>query len=132
MTRTWWLAKVKTSSGWWRGAVGGVVVVAQLAMVLLSQLGSSCCEARYFAWAPNDYSVAYSITVLVNGRKLSADAITRRYQLASSGFWEDPPQRLEHLFSRRDQLYAKGERVQLVLHYRLDGHRELIWTWHHG
>lgn len=116
----------------WRALVGMAIVVAQLAVVIAAHSGSSCCVARYFVWAPNDYSVDYSIVATVNGRVLGAAAVRHRYHRPAVGYWQDPPQKLEHELRRREQLYGKGDRVQIVVRYRLDGHRPATWRWTRG
>jgi hypothetical protein len=127
--------KVAESLPWWRtwrGLVGTAVVLAQLVVVIAAHSGSSCCVSHYFAWAPNDYSVDYSITAIVNGQTLGAQAVGRRYELPAFGFWEDTPQKLEHDLRRRDELYGKGDAIRLIVRYRLDGHRPATWRWSRG
>jgi hypothetical protein len=120
-----------TSPPWWRSwraAVGVAVLLAQLVVIVIAHT-TGCCAARYFAWAPNDYSVDYHATATVNGHLLSPSAFQTRYEVGSAGFWEDPVARLEHLLRRREQLYGGTDRVQLVVRYRLDGHRQSTWRW---
>jgi hypothetical protein len=120
-SRPWWRT--------WRVLAGLALLAAQLGVVVISHSGSSCCVSKYFAWAPNDYSIDYSITSVVNGHRLSAQAIAQRYDFNAAGFFEDPPEKLEHELRRVDQLYGKGQRVQGTLRYRLDGHRPVTWSW---
>jgi hypothetical protein len=103
-----------------------------LLVVVVTHVSSTCCASRYFAWGPNDYSVDYSIAATVNGQALGAPAIERRYRFAEVGFYEDPPERLERYLRRRDEIYAAGDHIRLVLRYRLDGHRTVVWRWAHG
>lgn len=113
----------------WRALIGAGLLLAQLVMIVLTHVSSTCCASRYFAWAPNDYSVDYTIAATVNGRTLAADEIQARYRVRAKGFWEDPPQRLERYLRRRDQVYSPGQRVQLTVRYRLDGRGPLTWSW---
>jgi hypothetical protein len=114
-----------------RATVGLGLVLAQLAFVLTVHL-SGCCKERYFAWAPNDYSVDYQINASVNGRPLSDSEISDRYRLDQSNFWEDPPERLEGLLKRRELAYAGADRVTILLEYRLNGRPTAEWTWSNG
>jgi hypothetical protein len=114
-----------------RATVGLGLVLAQLVFVLIVHL-SGCCKERYFAWAPNDYSVDYQISASVNGRPLSDSEISDRYRLDQADFWEDPPERLEGLLKRRELAYAGPDRVTILLEYRLNGRPTAKWTWSDG
>jgi hypothetical protein len=114
-----------------RATVGLGLVLAQLVFVLTVHL-SSCCKERYFAWAPNDYSVDYQINASVNGRPLSGSEIYDRYRLDQVGFWEDPVERLEGLLKRRELMYAGTDRVTILLEYELNGRPTEKWTWSNG
>lgn len=113
----------------WRAALGFLLLVVQLGAVLTAH-ASNCCESRYFVWAPNDYSIDYTITARVNGRNLSAEEIRRRYRLPKTGFYEDPPYRLLD-YLRRCELLAYGgkDSTDLTVQYRLNGHPPVIWRW---
>lgn len=111
-----------------RAAVGFSLVLAQLVYVLTVHL-SNCCAERYFAWAPNDYSIVYHIIATVNGRRLNATEVLDRYRIPQSGFYEDPAERLEGVLRSRELVYGKIDRVSLLLQYRLDGHPPLDWRW---
>jgi hypothetical protein len=114
-----------------RATVGLGLVLAQLVFVLTVHL-SSCCKERYFAWAPNDYSVDYQINASVNGRPLSGSEISDRYRLDQVGFWEDPVERLEGLLKRRELTYAGTDRITILLEYQLNGRATVKWTWSNG
>ncbi len=111
-----------------RGAVGLGLVLAQLVLVLTVYL-SGCCAERYFAWAPNDYSIDYRIDATVNGRSLSGPEILDRYRLPQVGFYEDPLQRLEGVLRRRELAYGGADRVVIVLEYELNGRAPAAWRW---
>lgn len=111
-----------------RAAAGFSLVLAQLIYVLTVHL-SNCCAERYFAWAPNDYSIVYHITATVNGRRLNATEVLDRYRIAQSGFYEDPVERLEGVLRSRELAYGRIDRVSLLIQYRLDGHPPSDWRW---
>lgn len=114
-----------------RVTLGFSLVLAQLIFVLTAHL-SHCCEERYFAWAPNDYSIDYHITATVNGQVLDAREILDRYRLSQTGFYEDPLQRLEGVLRRRELAYGRTDRVSILLDYRLDGRASSEWSWSNG
>lgn len=114
-----------------RATMGLGLVLAQLVFVLTVHV-SNCCKERYFAWAPNDYSVDYQINASVNGRPLDDSEISDRYRLDQVGFWEDPVERLEGLLKRRELTYAGTDRVNILLEYELNGRPTATWTWSNG
>jgi hypothetical protein len=73
---------------------GIALVLAQLGAVVFAHVDKKCGASRYFAWAPNDYSVDYSVRATVNGHVLDAREFGERYRLPESDLYEDPPQRL--------------------------------------
>jgi hypothetical protein len=112
--------------GRWRLAtlVGVVVLIAQAGNVVYAHLSGS---RRYFAWAPNDYAVVYTITTDVHGHALTPAEVQVRYELKAHGLWEDPPQRLIDYLKRYETTYGANEHAQVTLRYSLDGHREQTW-----
>jgi hypothetical protein len=115
-----------------RIGLGVLVVLVELGVVVLSHLPSSCCSARYFAWAPNDYSVPYVITARVNGRLLNSREVNARYDDRQRGYWEDPPARLIHELRAVEATYGSRDHTVLTLRYRLNGHPWTVWTYTHG
>jgi len=111
---------------------GMALVLAQLGAVVFAHVDVKRGAARYFAWAPNDYSVDYSIRATVNGHLLDAREFGERYRLPERDFYEDPPQRLLHYLRRYESTYGRHDRTSLVVRYRLDGHRPVVWRWSHG
>jgi hypothetical protein len=114
-----------------RAAVGLAIILAQLVFVLTVQL-SNCCKDRYFAWAPNDYSIDYRISATVDGRTLSSSEILDRYRLPQVGFYEDPPERLKGVLQKRELAYGGADRVDIVLEYELNGRAPATWRWSNG
>jgi hypothetical protein len=106
------------------------VVAVQLGVVVLTHT-SSCCSARYFAWAPNDYSVDYTIAASVDGRTLTRAQVLSRYGVAQTGFWQDPPARLIHDLRAAEVSRGSGHQTVLHLRYRLDDHPVTVWTYRH-
>src|SRR5437899_3647322 len=104
--------------------IGAVLLLAQAGNVIYAHLAGS---RRYFAWAPNDYAVVYTITTYLHGHYLSPADVQHRYQLKARGLWEDPPQRLIDYLKRYETTYGAKEGAQVTLRYSLDGHREQTW-----
>lgn len=111
-----------------RATVAFSLILAQLIFILTLHV-SNCCQERYFAWAPNDYSIDYHIIATVNGRELNGTEILDRYRLSQTGFYEDPVERLESVLRRRELAYGRTDRVAILLVYRLDGRAPSEWSW---
>ncbi len=124
--------------------LAGVILLAQVGINIWQHLGG---EARYFAWAPNDYLVTYDLQVSAGGRPLSVDEIHRRYRLDLSNrlgegtkaklglsqveryVFEDPPQELKDRIRRYEEKNGKRDSARVKLVYQLDGGKEQTWLW---
>jgi hypothetical protein len=124
-------------------AIAAVILLAQVAINVWQQLG----DARYFAWAPNDYLVSYDVQVSVGGRRLSPEEIQSRYRLDLSSrlsdeidsrvglskveryVFEDPPQELKDRIRRYEEARGKSDAARVRLVYQLDAGREQTWLW---
>jgi hypothetical protein len=124
-------------------AIAAVILLAQVAINVWQHVG----DARYFAWAPNDYLVTYDLQVSVGGRRLSTEEIQSRYRLDLSSrlsdeidsrvglskveryVFEDPPQELKDRIRRFEESRRKHDAASVRLVYQLDGGRERTWLW---
>jgi hypothetical protein len=106
-----------------RTSLGAVFLLIQLASVFYAQFGPS----RYFCWAPNDYMTEYELSVAVNGRALAPEEILRRYQMNARGLKENVPQHLIDVVVEYERIYGRGDRVDVVLHYRVNGREPHVW-----
>jgi hypothetical protein len=124
-------------------AIAAVILLAQVAINVWQHVG----DARYFAWAPNDYLVTYDLQVSVGGRRLSAEEVQSRYRLDLSSrlsdeidsrvglskveryVFEDPPQELKDRIRRYEESRRKNDAASVRLVYQLDGGRERTWLW---
>ena len=104
--------------------IGVAILLAQVGNVVYAHVAGS---RRYFAWAPNDYAVIYTVTTEVGGRQLTPAQVKKRYDIKAHGLWEDPPQRLIDYLNRYEKTYGSREHAHVVLRYTLDGHREQMW-----
>jgi hypothetical protein len=125
-------------------AIAAVILLAQVGINIWQHVGG---EARYFAWAPNDYFVSYDLQVNVGGRPLSAQEIQSRYRLDLSSrlneeidtrvalskvehyVFENPPQELKDRIRRCEESKGKNDAARVRLVYQLDGGKEQTWLW---
>jgi hypothetical protein len=108
--------------------LGCAVLALQLGLVAYEHLGST----RYFAWAPNDYVVQYTLHATVDGNPLSATQLRTRYHLAPHGIWYFPAQQIIDDVQQYERTYGARDHVTVNLKYRLDGHAATTWRWSHG
>ena len=85
---------------------------------------SSC--RRYFAWAPNDYIVDYTIEVTVDGRRLASGEVAARYRYAQTGIYEAPVQQLIDTLRRYEQTYGRHDRARVILRYSINGRENRV------
>src|SRR5580658_4899529 len=103
-----------------------LIVLAQVGAVAYVHISGS--NERYFAWAPNDYAVVYTISTSVHGHTLTAEQVGDRYDVPAHGLWEYPPQQLMDILNRYEDPYGAGQHAAVTLRYSLDGHP--YQTWH--
>jgi hypothetical protein len=108
--------------------VGVLVLAIQVALVIFEHLGTT----RYFAWAPNDYVVQYTLRASVNGRVLPPATLRKRYHLAPQGIYYFPAQHIIDDVQQYERTYGRNDRVHVTLIYRLNGHAQKTWRWAHG
>jgi hypothetical protein len=126
-----------------RVAAVGVLLAVQCGVGVWQHLGST----RYFAWAPNDYLMTYSLGASVRGHALTPEQMSERYRLSlaalvsaraqrdiglASGMqyvWEDPPAEVKRRIRRVEATYPPTERAQVRLDYQLDAGPVQHWRW---
>jgi hypothetical protein len=104
------------------------LAVAFLSLQLVGVAWARFVPTRYFAWAPNDYAVEYSISAKVDGRALTAAEVESRYRLAQHGLYEFPPEHLIDGLRSVERLYPRGRHGEVHVRYRLDGHAPRAWS----
>jgi hypothetical protein len=130
-----------------RLGIGLLVLAIQLAWVLythlrplphasyVSSVTGGCSEhpfscTRYFAWAPNDYSVEYVLTVETGGRTLTESQARTRFHLPQKTVFEDPPQRVIDTIRQYENTYRKGKPDRVTLRFRVNGRTSAeTWRW---
>jgi hypothetical protein len=113
--------------------LGGTLLVLQLAWFAWQQRGAS----RYFCWAPLHEHVWYRIDARRAGLPLQAAEVAQRYARrgafydASRGeFWElNAAQHVIDSIALREASLPHAQRVQVTLHYRIDGRGTQAWTY---
>jgi hypothetical protein len=108
--------------------LGCAVLAIQLGLVGYEHLGST----RYFAWAPNDYVVQYTLRATVDGNSLSPAQVRGRYHLSPHGIWYFPAQQTIDDVQQYERTYGARDHVEVALVYRLNGHATTTWRWSHG
>lgn len=120
-----------------RVAIAVAVLSLQAFAIVQQHLGPT----RYFAWAPNDYIVEYSISVNVHGHDLTGTEIASRYRYlygtssASAGApeltgtFEFPPRQLIDELRQYEQTYGRADGARVVLTYTLNGSAPQTWTY---
>lgn len=88
---------------------------------------TSC--TRWFAWAPNDYLVDFTLEVRTAGGVLTGQEAASRYHLGGLQ-WEFPVQQLQHVITSYEQTYGTADHAAVTLRYRVNGRPEQVWTWH--
>jgi hypothetical protein len=109
----------------WTGLLAAAILLAQAGAVAYVHISGS--QERYFAWAPNDYAVVYTISTSVHGHELTPGQVSARYGIPEHGLWEYPPQQLVDILNRYESTYGSGQDAAVTLRYSLDGHPELTW-----
>jgi len=104
-----------------RTLLGVVILLAQVGAVVYAHASG---PRRYFAWAPNDYAVKYSITTVLHGRRLRPAEVLSRYGYPQQGLFEDPAQRLIDYVDRFEETYGRDDHAAVVIRYSIDGHAE--------
>ena len=97
----------------------------QLVMVFYARFDPS----THFHWAPFDIQNEYWIRVEIDGRELSEDEITRRYNERAVGV---DPHAIEHLtrvISRYEATYGSRDNAEVVVRYRINGREMQQWHW---
>lgn len=126
--------------------VGALILLGQVGVAIWQHLGPT----RYFAWAPNDYTVTYDVQASVAGRALTPGEIARRYRLDLTDrlgevpesvkrkvqfapteryVWEDPPQHLLDRFQWYEERYDPRNPAHIVVTYQVDAGPVKVWRW---
>jgi hypothetical protein len=115
--------------------VGCVFLIFQFIQVIHAQFG----PRRYFCWAPNDYSLDYTLQVSVNGSQLSPEQIIGRYHLpATMHGWDGGPGiHIVDWVREYEQTLGRNDQAQIDFKWKLNGagpEQEWRWpeedTWH--
>jgi hypothetical protein len=111
-----------------RSAVAIVFLLLQVASLIYARF----TPRRYFAWAPNDYVVEYTLEVKVNGRALTSEEASARYRIPRerASEFEYPVEHLIDNISQYETTYAGDEPAEVRLTWKYNGHPELRkWQW---
>jgi len=106
-----------------RTIAGVSILVFQLAMIVYARFVPS----RYFCWAPYDVQTDYSISTVVNGRKLTGAEIRKRYRRAERGTDNRSPQHVIDILEGYERLYGRNDHAEVTMRYRVNGKEEQVW-----
>lgn len=126
-----------------RAAAVAILIGAQCGVCVWQHFGST----RYFAWAPNDYFMAYDLQASVRGHALTSAQMSKRYRLSLSALvstraqkdigltpglryiWQDPPAEVKRRIRKVEATYSPAERATVRLDYQLDAGTLRHWQW---
>jgi hypothetical protein len=109
----------------WRLGLGLALLAFQAGAIVYARF----VPARYFCWAPFDMQTEYTATVRVAGRELSAAEIRQRYRRPAKGVDNRSVQHVVDIFEQTERRYHAGDPAEILLRYRVNGHREGEWRW---
>jgi hypothetical protein len=109
----------------WRLILGLSLLLFQVGAIVYARF----VPARYFCWAPYDMQTEYQVSVRVNGRPLSAREIRERYRRPARGVDNRSVQHVIDIFEQTEQRYHGRDPAEIVMRYRVNGHREGEWRW---
>lgn len=108
-----------------RTIVGVSILAFQLAMIIYARFVPS----RYFCWAPYDVQTDYSITAVVNGRRLTDSEVRARYRRPQHGTDNRSPQHVIDILRGYEERYGRRDHARVILRYRVNGKGEQLWRW---
>lgn len=111
-----------------RWVLGVVLLAFQVCAIVYARFVPS----RYFCWAPFDMQTAYRAEVRVNGHLLSPQQVWQRYRRPVQGYDNRSVQHVIDIFQQVEERYHPGDRTEVTLRYRVNGHEEHTWRWAAG
>lgn len=107
----------------YRNAIAVIFLLAQLLGIVAARF----MPHRYFAWAPHDVQVEYSITASRDGVSLDSGEIFERYRLRAHGWEVHAASHPPDIITRYER--ASDDNVQVELRYRVNGGPLQYWRW---
>jgi hypothetical protein len=83
----------------------------------------------YFHWAPFDTQSEYRISVKIDGRVLSSEEVSQRYQEPSQGIDFHSIEHLLQLVRQYESTYGKKDKAIVMVRYRINGGAMKHWLW---
>src|SRR5262245_56709606 len=108
-----------------RSAAVALLLSFQVVMIFWARFS----PMRFFCWAPHDYQNDDQIEVVLDGKKLTNDAVERRYRMRAVGI---NPRAIEHVFhavQQYEESYGRSARASVVVKYRTNGGPVGQWRW---
>jgi hypothetical protein len=109
----------------WKLAAGCFLLGIQVVGIGAMQFS----DLRYFCWAPYDEITEFKISVVINGRELSREAVMQRYRLPDGSrdnrSWAHVPAAIAHYERTR----GRSESAKVEYRYRVNGGEPRVWRW---
>jgi predicted ATP-grasp superfamily ATP-dependent carboligase len=109
----------------WLHLTGMMFLGAQLVSILCAPF----IPVKFFCWAPYDQHTRYSIEVIVDGRFLSSDEVSKRYRYPQTAWEVREMQNVISIVSQYERTYGAKDSAQVSVTYRTNGHEQRTWTW---
>ena len=105
--------------------IGVTLLLTQAVLIVYSR----ATPARYFCWAPFDMQTDYVLDVTVNGHKLNAAEVRKRYRRPMKGTDNRSVQNLIDILQGYEERYAGAKKARIVMRYRINGKEEREWAY---
>jgi len=104
---------------------GGLLLIVQLGMIVFARF----TEARYFCWAPHDVQNEFILEVTLDGQKLSAEDIFKRYRIPKKSTDPRSIQHVKDALKKYELIYSKDNPAKIVMNYNRNGVEQESWRW---
>ncbi|MEL6973922.1 MAG: hypothetical protein AAGL29_00830 [Bacteroidota bacterium] len=84
---------------------------------------------RFFAWAPYDEQTHYHIQVVVDGKPLSDEAVTKRYRVASKRVESRTIHNIFNIIEQYESTYGLSDKAKVIVRYNTNGKGEKLWQY---
>ena len=108
-----------------------VIVIIFFAVQLIMVVAARFTDERSFCWAPHDTQTEFELTVIVNGKELSAEEIRKRFRTKKIGRNPRGVGNIKRALIQHCETYGKDDEVLITMDHKINGIRKEPWKWHH-
>ena len=112
----------------WKRVAACLLIGTQLLGIVAMRFS----DLRYFCWAPYDEITQFDISVTIDGRELSDDAVQRRYRLPHASrdnrSWAHVPAIIAHY----ERTWGRHDGAVAEYRFRVNGGVVRLWRWPEG